>query len=410
MEGSPVRGQHRARIVQLNQAKDLQSFQAELTRLLTYEVQHAEIFFALMDRSSKGLPLPAWVKSHLDRHPGLNQKLEQGELVGISHTENNPVPRPATAARASVVLIPVINDAVLYGAVGVVSAMDSSHVSAEDIEIARQFAHDAAPIVARLTEIDELRMANRELREEKKALDAGMQMRSHLQSNVAHDFRTPLAAIRGYARMILDGRSGEINDTQREYLRVVTENTNRLINTVSWMSHVADLASQHFDLATFDLRDVWSDCVESSQAALEDKSVTLTQNIPADPFVIMGDREKFSYVFDQLIAAAIQFTDPQGRITAEFSHGRNQEITVKVSENGAGIPAETLNKIFDRSFNAIPAAPRAQAVSGVVSLSGVYDVVGMHGGRMFVNSTTGKGSTFLFTLPAVKLDGEEKLA
>jgi signal transduction histidine kinase len=124
----------------------------------------------------------------------------------------------------------------------------------------------------------------------------------------------------------------------------------------------------------------------------------------------MGDREKFVYVFTQLLVAAVQFTDAQGQISAEFSHGRNREITVKVSGNGTGIPPETLNKIFDRSFNAIPAAPKSLSDAGEISLSGVYDVVGMHGGRMFVNSAAGKGSTFLFTLPAVKFDGEEKLA
>jgi signal transduction histidine kinase len=266
------------------------------------------------------------------------------------------------------------------------------------------------PVLVRIVEIDRLRRENRQLLDEKKSLDAAIQMRSHLQANVAHELRTPLAAIRGYARMILDGRSGEINDTQKEYLRVVTDNTNRLINIVSWMSHVADLASQRFDIHTFDLRDVWTACVKANQAAFDAKSISLTQQIPTDAFVIMGDREKFVYVFTQLLVAAVQFTDAQGQIIAEFSHGRNREITVKVSGNGTGIPPETLNKIFDRSFNAIPAAPKSLSDAGEISLSGVYDVVGMHGGRMFVNSAAGKGSTFLFTLPAVKFDGEEKLA
>jgi signal transduction histidine kinase len=410
MEGSPVRGQYRLRITQLNQAKDLQSLQSEITRLLDSEVQHAEIFFGLIDTSPKGLHIPAWVRSHLDRHPGLYEKLEKGELVGISQTDDKTLPKAAATARASVVLLPVITDGRLFGAIGIVSPADAAHVSAEDIESARQLAHEAGPIVARLSEIEDLRRENRELLDNKKSLDAANQMRSHLQANVAHELRTPLAAIRGYARMILDGRSGEINDTQKEYLRVVTDNTNRLINIVSWMSHVADLTSQHFLLSTFDLREVWTDCVKANQPALDEKSIKFTQKIPADEFVIMGDREKFAYVFNQLIVAAVQFTDAEGQITAEFSHGRNREITVKVSCIGSGIPPETLNKIFDRSFNAIPAAPQSQASATDINLSGVYDVVGMHGGRMFVNSTAGKGSTFLFTLPAVKFDGEEKLA
>ena len=124
----------------------------------------------------------------------------------------------------------------------------------------RQLAYDASPILARLQEIDKLRRENHELQntirsaskpnrdlarvlEEKSALHALIQMRSHLQANLAHELRTPLAAIRGYARMILDGRGGEVNSTQKDYLRIVTENTNRLIGLVSWMSYLAELTA-----------------------------------------------------------------------------------------------------------------------------------------------------------------------
>src|SRR5262249_62137277 len=123
---------------------------------------------------------------------------------------------------------------------------------AEEMETLRQLGYAVAPLLVPLEEIDNLRRENQELRngmqsasktdedlarvlEQKNALDAVLQMRSHLQANVAHELRTPLAAIRGYTRMILDGRGGEVNATQKEYLRIVTENTNRLIGLVSWM-------------------------------------------------------------------------------------------------------------------------------------------------------------------------------
>jgi signal transduction histidine kinase len=175
------------------------------------------------------------------------------------------------------------------------------------------------------------------------------------------------------------------------------------------MSHVSELSEQDFELSTFDLLEVWSDCVSASQPELKEKSVTLTQLVPNDSFVITGDRKKFSYAFLQLIAAAVRFTCHKGHISAEFSRGRNGEITVKIAEDGPGIPPQALRRIFDSSYTGT--APRSSPPpDSVVSLSGVYDVVGLHGGRMFANSPAGKGSTFLFTLPAVRLDGEEKLA
>lgn len=345
--------------------------------------------------------MPAWVRAHLERHPALYQKLEQGELVGISHTEENPVPRPAATARSNVLLIPIIDDSVLYGVIVLVYPMDGPHLSQEGLETARQFAHYAAPVLARQEEIEALR-------EELKGLKSLIQMRSHAESNLAHELRTPLAAVRGYARMILDGRAGEISSTQRDYLTVITENANRLIHLVSWMSHVAQQSAQNFKLGTFDLRNVWADCVASQEAALRQKSINLTQHIPDESFVMICDQEKMSYVFSYLLAIALKLNHSAGRITAEFSHGREQEVTIKITSDGDDIPPEMLGKIFERSVNAIPAVPPHSADVSEFSLSGIYDVIAMHGGRVFVNSKPGTGTTFLFTLPAVTSDGEEK--
>jgi two-component system OmpR family sensor kinase len=208
--------------------------------------------------------------------------------------------------------------------------------------------------------------------------------------------------------MIIDGRGGEINATQKEYLRIVGDNTNRLIGLVSWMSYVAELTSQHLSLSTFDLRDVWTESVNSTRQKLADKSLELTAEIPNEPFVVVGDRDKLAYVFTELIAVAAAFSDVSATISAEFSHGRDRDVTVRITETGASIPPDTLTRIFERSFNSVTKPVAQQADLETSSLSGVYDVIGMHGGRVFVKSSTaGQGATFLFTLPAITLGGEE---
>jgi signal transduction histidine kinase len=424
MEGSPVRGQERPAIVRLNECSDIENFQSDLVRIAANDLHHTEVFFGLLDTTFKSLQLPSWVRSHLERHPGLLEKLEKGEMVGISHSEENPVLRPAVAARSSVVLIPVIASAALQGAIGLVSPLDGPQLSAEETASIRQLAYDIPPILLRLQEIQRLRQENQRFTEsvrhaaeseqeiarlngQKNELAALMQMRSHLQANVAHELRTPLAAIRGYSRMILDGRGGEINSTQKEYLRIVTENTNRLIGMVGWMSYVAELSSQHFKLSAFDLRDVWTEAARAKRQILSEKSLTVTEQIPDEPFLIVGDREKLTYVLDELVGAAVNLAAASSAIAVEFSHGREKEVTVKLSGKGVALPHDALHKIFERSFNTI-SKPSAQPTDGsAISLSGVYDVVGMHGGRVFVNSTSGQGTTFLFTLPAVSLGGED---
>jgi len=103
----------------------------------------------------------------------------------------------------------------------------------------------------------------------------------------------------------------------------------------------------------------------------------------------------------------VGLADDGGTLTAELSHGRDGEVSFKLSGTGGHIPTDVLSTIFDRPFNNFgkPVAQNAPPVG--ISLSGVYDVVGMHGGRVFVNSSVGKGATFLFTLPAVSAGGEE---
>jgi signal transduction histidine kinase len=425
MEGSPVRGQERPRYIRLSEARDIQSFQAELVRQITAALQNTEVICGFIPIGSTHLQLPSWIKSHLDKHPALYQKLRQGELVGITHAGENSAPRPASAVRSSILLIPVLNDAELYGVIGLVSAMEGPQLSHEQVEQVRQFAHDTAPIVARLYEVERLRRQTAELLavahrtttaeadllqlvQEKDRLMGILQMRSHFQANIAHEIRTPLAAIRGYARMLLDGRAGEINDTQKEYLRVVTDNTNRLINIVGWMTHVTDFGGRQMDLTDFDLRDLWTECLEANTSALAEKSITLASQIPNEPFVITGDRQKLLDVFNHLIAAAIAFTPDGGKVVADFSHGREQEVMVKISDNGSGIPQEILSKISDRSFSPIPSASKIVDACAA-DLADVYDVIGIHGGRIFVSSKPGEGSSFMFSLPAVTLDGEEKV-
>src|SRR5437762_13392646 len=106
---------------QLNQDKNPQYSHKELVRLIRGDVQHIEVFFGLFDVASKVLHVPSWLRSHLERHPGLIVKLEEGEMVGITH-EPDANARRAGAARASVVLIPLLSDGRLQAAIGLVSA------------------------------------------------------------------------------------------------------------------------------------------------------------------------------------------------------------------------------------------------------------------------------------------------
>jgi signal transduction histidine kinase len=221
------------------------------------------------------------------------------------------------------------------------------------------------------------------LTDENRKLEAMMRMRTHLQSNIAHELRTPMASVRGYTRMVLDGRAGEINSTQRDYLTIVAENTTRLVTLVNWMSHVLELAATYLKLSSFDLRDVWTECRDQQKAILAEKKLTLEDRMPAESFEFIGDRDKIGMVFSRFLAAAVKTAKPQSQILVEFFHGREKEATVKFSY------------------------PNDTQTAGI-EIPEIEDIVGMHGGRLFVTHRAGERSVFHLTLPAV-VDGKEKL-
>lgn len=417
MEGSPARGPKMdglaLLLINLSDAATVSDFQTRLVRGVTSHLHHGKVLVVLQSSetgeldfdqlkySDETLPVsPSWLKSHLERHPELPRKLKQGEMVGITHLDGSTTPQPATGIRRNLLLLPIIMEGRLAGIIGLVLPLEALQLSEEEVEFTRQVSIYISPTLARVQELERLRSDTRD----NEALRAILEMQTHLQSNVAHELRTPLATVRGYTRMILDGRAGDIPQTQRDYLNIVTENANRLISLVNWMSHVLQYGAQHMKVASADLREIWADSLKAHQSFIADKSIEIKQQVPAETFVTTCDRGKIEFVFNSLLANAIRCTKIGGQIVVEFSRGRQREITIKVSDFGGGLPPDQLNKIFERYYG----SSLSSANPTELGLAGVYDVIGLHGGRLFVNSRTGEGSTFLFTLPAVRQDSEEK--
>jgi signal transduction histidine kinase len=246
--------------------------------------------------------------------------------------------------------------------------------------------------------IADLEQTVAELMRSKDDLEAVVQMESHMLSHVAHELRTPLVAIRGYTKMILDGSAGEINNTQREYLTIVSENTTRLVDLISTLLRVS--GSPQIRGESFDIRALWQDCARLITSCAREKSLKITEEIPPEPLIVTGDRRKLRQVLDSLLSNAVKFTDENGTVSVAFS--RNQdEVRVKVSDTGAGIPQEVLDTIFERYHRGEPALSRACSFAGI-SLSAAREIIRLHGGRISVASRVGEGSTFVFSLPAAR--------
>ncbi len=234
--------------------------------------------------------------------------------------------------------------------------------------------------------------------------EAMVQINSHLLSNLSHELRALLATIRGYTKMVLEEKAGQINSTQREYLAIVSENTDRLVGVVS--NSLQFITDQQVRLRCFDMRELWQVCFRSIELQALERSIRITETIPTEPFVVTGDQEKLAMVFDGLLANAIKFTGGGGEIGVKFSHGRDGEVKVEVSDTGVGIAPELLDRIFNHYYRATIASSNHRGPVGV-GLPTVRDIVWLHGGRIAVTSKLGEGSTFIFTLPAIQAGQQE---
>lgn len=230
--------------------------------------------------------------------------------------------------------------------------------------------------------------------------EAGEQARSQLISNLVHDLRTPLVSIRGYTKMILDERAGTINSTQREYLTIVSENTNRLVQMLNSLMQAAATHSLRFE--TVDLRTVWQELLAAVRLRAQERSITLTEQITAEPLFVVGDKQKLAEVFLNLLSNSIKFSGPGGAVDVQL-FSRDGEATVSISDMGVGIPAELLQKFLSRAVQSeINGSPR-EALG--VGLSLLRDLIRLHGGQVAVSSKDGEGVSFVITLPSI-LNGE----
>ena len=239
---------------------------------------------------------------------------------------------------------------------------------------------------------------NDELQRLYKELEAASKHKSEFLANMSHELRTPLNAIIGFSQVLRDGISGEINAKQREYLDDIVTSGNHLlalINDVLDLSKV-EAGQVELQLAPFSLQDALERGISMvrEQATADGVQVALHANGGLD--VVTGDERRIRQVIFNLLSNAVKFA-PAGGLVDDAATQANGEVRVSVADNGPGIAAEDLDRIFEE-FQQTEAGARQHEGTGLgLALSKRF--VEMHGGRIWCESQLGKGSTFRFTLP-----------
>jgi len=234
-------------------------------------------------------------------------------------------------------------------------------------------------------------------------LESSFRQVAQFTADASHELRTPLTILRGELEVAL--RSGAANSGGRDMLESTLEETERLSKTVENLMVLSRLDSGELklELRSFDLTALCRETVDQMRLLTEDKSIDLVCASSARVDVL-ADRLRIRQILINLIDNAIKYTVAGGRIEVQvFSD--NSAAVIKVSDTGQGIPAEAIPLIFDRFYRVDKARSRETGGSGL-GLAIAKSICDLHGGRIFVDSVLGNGTTVSVRIP--EMDGQRR--
>lgn len=226
--------------------------------------------------------------------------------------------------------------------------------------------------------------------------------------NVSHELRTPLASIQGYTETLLDGAIDDKENNVR-FLNIIRQNAERLgrlTGDLLTLSRI-ELKTQRFQFASYYLNSLLSECVDSIRPVSGKKDIAISLQL-ADPKVeVFCDSEAVHQIMSNLLDNAIKYT-PEGRSIQVSTRlipamaGSPEMAAITVQDNGIGIPADELPRLFERFYRVDKARSRELGGTGL-GLAIVKHLVRAQGGEVTVESDFGRGTAFSFTLPTEDL-------
>lgn len=232
---------------------------------------------------------------------------------------------------------------------------------------------------------------------------------SRFVAAVAQELRSPLTAIKGYSNMLRTSTVTQLPELAIESLSKIEEHTEYLIDLMEDMLDIARLETGEtkLHLEPVSLKQVVTQLASSFKERLKEKNLRLTAKVSARLPTVYADQARIGQVLSSLLLNAYLYTLPKGRIAIEASvetqrrrsKGTQAWVAVSVSDTGIGIAPEDRPRVFERFFRAEHPVVQHHPGRGL-SLSIAKSLVELHGGRIWVESEPGQGSTFTFTLPA----------
>jgi two-component system, NtrC family, sensor kinase len=290
----------------------------------------------------------------------------------------------------SLLAVPLLREELIIGSLSF-NRKEPGEFSPEVVDVLKTFATQSALAIqnARLF---------REIADKSAQLEAASRHKSEFLANMSHELRTPLNAIIGFSEVLVDRMFGELNEKQDEYLKDIYASGQHLLSLINDILDLAKIEAGRMELeaADFDLPGAIDNALILVRERASRRGITLGQSVDERLGQIRGDERKVKQVLLNLLSNALKFTPEGGRI--DVSAGvRNGDALVSVKDTGVGIAPEDQEAVFEEFKQVGKADKKVEGTGLGLALSRKF--IELHGGKIWVTSTVGVGSTFTFTLP-----------
>jgi signal transduction histidine kinase len=238
----------------------------------------------------------------------------------------------------------------------------------------------------------------REIADKSQQLEAASQHKSEFLASMSHELRTPLNAVIGFSEVLSEGMFGDLNDKQAEYLKDILESGRHLLSLINDILDLSKIEAGRMELdpAEFDLPGAVENALLLMRERAGRKEITVQRTIDERLGVVCADERKVKQVLLNLLSNAVKFTAEGGRIDVR-AVARDGVAEISVTDTGVGIAPEDREAVFEEFRQVGQSAKRVEGTGLGLALSRKF--VELHGGRIWVTSEPGVGSTFTFTIP-----------
>jgi signal transduction histidine kinase len=329
-----------------------------------------------------------------ERGTAHGRALLEGKIVHIPDVLNDSEYTWAKAQELgsfrTVLAVPMLREGVSIGVLGLTRSQVRPFTD-KQIDLVSTFADQAAIAIENVRLFDEIQDKSQQLAEASKH-------KSQFLANMSHELRTPLNAILGYAELILDNVYGDTPDKMREVLDRIQRNGKHLLGLINDVLDLSKIEAGQLtlSLADYSLKEVVQSVYSAVEALAKEKHIALKVEVPPHLPAARGDERKLTQVLLNLVGNAIKFTDA-GEVAIK-AFAANGLFTVAVCDTGPGIAEAEQAKIFDEFQQADSSITKKKGGTGL-GLAIAKRIVELHGGRIWVESSPGHGSTFSFTVP-----------